>query len=102
MAMSYEPAALESALAAAVGDDPTLVAELRAAFLDSAMRHFEAMKRAVAEPEWREAALRLKGLAASFGAARLIELADSASLARRADTEVLADIERALAVLRVR
>lgn len=98
--MSYEPAALESALAAAVGDDPALVAELRTAFLDSAIRHFEAMKRAVTEPDWREASLRLKGLAASFGAARLIELADSASASRRGDSETLADIERTLAVLR--
>jgi HPt (histidine-containing phosphotransfer) domain-containing protein len=99
--MSFEPAALESALAAAVGDDPTLVAELRTAFLDSAIRHFEAMKRAVTEPDWREAALRLKGLAASFGASRLIELADEAVAGRRADSTALADIERALAVLRV-
>lgn len=99
--MSYEPAALESALAAAVGDDPALVAELRHAFIDSAVRHFDAMRRAVSGPEWREAALRLKGLAASFGAVRLVELADEAAEARRADGEALADIERALAVLRV-
>lgn len=98
--MSYEPAALESALAAAVGHDPTLVAELRAAFLDSAARHSDAMKRAISDAEWREAGLRLKGLAASFGAARLIELADLAVSRPRGDSAVLADIERALAVLR--
>lgn len=99
--MSYEPAALEVALAAAVGDDPALVAELRTAFLDSARRHFDAMKRAVSDPEWQEGALRLKGLAASFGAARLIELADSAARAPRGDGETLSGIDRALAILRV-
>lgn len=99
--MSYEPAALEVALAAAVGDDPALVAELRAAFLDSAIRHFDAMKRAVSDAEWQEGGLRLKGLAASFGAARLIDLADGAIRAPRGDGEALAGLERALAILRV-
>ena len=34
--MAYDPGALHAALAAAVGDDPTLVAELRSAFVASA------------------------------------------------------------------
>lgn len=99
--MSYEPAALEVALAAAVGDDPTLVAELRAAFLDSAGQYVDAMKRAGSAGDWQEAALRLKGLAASFGAGRLIELADEAIAAPRGDVQLLGTIERAMAVLRV-
>ena len=99
--MSYEPSALELALAAAVGDDPGLVAELRSAFIDSAARHADAMARARSDAEWQEAALRLKGLAASFGAGRLIELADEAAAAPRGDAEALAAIERALVVMGV-
>lgn len=99
--MSYEPAALSSALAAAVGDDHALVAELRHAFLDSAERHMDALRRSAADAEWREAALRLKGLAASFGAFTLIEQADRAAEGRCGDAQLLGDLEHGLAVLAV-
>lgn len=84
--MSYDPGALESALAAAVGDDPALMAELRRAFLDSARRHFEALETSATAGEWQVAAWRLKGLAASFGATDLMvhaeQAAEGAPLAR--------------------
>jgi HPt (histidine-containing phosphotransfer) domain-containing protein len=96
--MSFEQA-LNTSLAAAVGDDQTLVAELRGAFLDSATRHFETMRRASSDTDWREAGLRLKGLAASFGATALMAQAGRAAESRRGDADALADIERGLAVL---
>ena len=98
--MSFEQA-LSTTLAAAVGDDHALVAELRGAFFQSAARHFAALRDAVTDEAWREAALRLKGLAASFGATTLIAQADQAANGRRGDVTLLDEIERGLAVLAV-
>lgn len=98
--MSFE-IALDSSLAAALGDDAALVAELRTAFLESAQRHRQALTEAPTDADWRDAALRLKGLAASFGATDLMMHAARAAEAGRRDPHRLADIERALAVLAV-
>jgi HPt (histidine-containing phosphotransfer) domain-containing protein len=96
--MSFEQA-LSTTLAAAVGDDHALVAELRTVFLDSAARHLEAMQGASNDAEWLEAGLRLKGLAASFGATVLMAVAGQAADSRRGDAQALANIENALAAL---
>ena len=98
--MSFEQA-LSSTLAAAVGDDQALVAELHGAFLESAGRHLEVMRTATVDSDWREAALRLKGLAASFGATALMTQASRAAESRRGDSAAIADLERGLAVLSV-
>src|SRR3546814_13851517 len=74
--MAYDPGAIDAALAAAVGDEPALIAELREAFLDSAKRALGALETAMDAEEWRIAAWRMKGLAASFGAGRLLALAE--------------------------
>lgn len=95
--MSYDPGALDSALAAAVGDDSSLQAELRGAFLDSARRHFAALGAAATDVEWRDTAWRLKSLAASFGATDLMTHADRAGLGAPFDRETLRRIDRALA-----
>ena len=92
--MSFEQA-LNTSLAAAVGDDQALVAELRSAFLESASRHVDAMQRATSDADWREAGLRLKGLAA------LMALAGHAAETGRGDAQALGEIERALAVLAI-
>lgn len=76
--MAYDPGAIDATLAAAVGDEPALVAELRLAFLDSARRALAALEAADGDEAWRGAAARLKGLAASFGAVRLVALAGAA------------------------
>ncbi len=94
--MAYDPGAMEAALAAAVGDDATLIAELRVAFLDSAARCQAALTTTATEDEWRTVALRLKGLAASFGAERLMALASEAA-AKPHDMRVAARIATALA-----
>jgi len=96
--MSFEQA-LDASLAAALGDDQALVAELRGVFLDSARKHFVALTNAATDAEWRDAALRLKGLAASFGAESLMDAAARAAESRHVDKDRLDAIERALVVL---
>jgi len=83
--MAYDPGAIDAALAAAVGDEPVLIAELRVAFQESAERALEALELATDDGAWRTAAWRLKGLAASFGAVRLMEAAQVAADADRDD-----------------
>jgi hypothetical protein len=95
--MVHDPGALRSALAAAVGDDPGLVAELRAAFLDSATRVVEMLAGSRCDGNWRMAALRLQGLAASFGALELMRLAEQAAQGAPGDPVVLRCIRNAIA-----
>jgi HPt (histidine-containing phosphotransfer) domain-containing protein len=95
--MAYDPGALETALAAAVGDDPALIVELRRAFLDSAAIHIDAMRRAASPSDWQDAAYRLKGLAASFGATALMDAAERAAEDDGSGPASLRLVERALA-----
>ncbi|WP_380877633.1 hypothetical protein ACFB49_13620 [Sphingomonas sp. DBB INV C78] len=94
--MMYDPGALETALAAAVGSDPALVAELRTVFLASARGHADALDRASGAAEWRIAALRLQGLAASFAAVDLMALAERAATGTPSDPTVVAAINRSI------
>ncbi len=96
--MAYDPGAIDAALAAAVGDEPALIAELRLAFVESAGRALAALEAARTHEEWRDAAARLKGLAASFGAIRLMALAAEAS-DRVGDAAVMAKLKRSVARL---
>lgn len=96
--MAYDPGAIDATLAAAVGDEPALIAELRVAFVDSAERALAALAAAGDAEQWALAAARLKGLAASFGAVRLMAMA--AQLADRpGDADLLAKARRAVARL---
>lgn len=94
--MAYDPGAIDATLAAAVGDEPALIAELREAFLDGVQRCLEAMKSAESPDAWAAAALRLKGLAASFGAVRLMALAAEAATGQAHDGAVLRRLHRAV------
>jgi HPt (histidine-containing phosphotransfer) domain-containing protein len=96
--MSFEKA-IEASLAAALGDDHHLMDELRSAFLDSARRHVTTMAEAGCDEDWQDAALRLKGLAASFGAAALMQEAGRAAKGKRADAEALLSLEAGLNLL---
>lgn len=87
--MSYDPGALNAALAAAVGDDRTLIADLRVAFMESAERHLDLLRRARCDANWELAAWRLKGLAASFGLTGLMTMADEAADSAPGDPRVL-------------
>ncbi|MBB5709076.1 Hpt domain-containing protein [Sphingomonas xinjiangensis] len=94
--MAYDPGAIDATLAAAVGDEPALIAELRESFLESVKRCLRGMKAAESPDEWAGFALRLKGLAASFGAVRLMALAAEAAAGQAHDSTVLRRLHRAV------
>ena len=87
--MAYEAGALDATLAAAAGTDPALFSELRQAFTESAERQLDLMRRARCDGNWQMAALRLKGLAASFHAEPLLVLAEEALDGAPSDPAVL-------------
>jgi hypothetical protein len=76
--MAYVTGELDATLAAASGDDAALFAELRSAFIESLDRQIDLLRRARCDGNWQVAALRIKGLAASFHASPLIALAEEA------------------------
>jgi len=94
--MAYDPGALNSALAAAVGDDPALIAELRGAFIESAQKQADLLARARCDANWEMAAWRLKGLAASFGALRLMDAAEAATHAAPGDPVAVRRVNSAI------
>ena len=94
--MAYDPGALNASLAAAVGSDSALMAELRDAFIESAARQLDLMGRARCDANWTIASSRLKSLAASFGAAGLSGLADEALEGAPGDPVVLRKIALAI------
>jgi hypothetical protein len=55
-----------------------LLAELRTAFAESLARQIDLLRRARCDGNWHVAAMRLKGLGASFHAPDLMRLADLA------------------------
>ncbi len=65
-------------LAAAAGDDPALLAELRQAFGESFAHQLDLLKRARCDGNWEVAAGRLKTFGASFHVRELADLADEA------------------------
>ena len=95
--MAYDPGALRTALAQAVGDDPQLVAELRAVFLESAARTADALAGSRSDGNWLMAARRLQGLAASFGAVDLMLVAEEAAAGAPGDPVVLRRVRSAIA-----
>jgi HPt (histidine-containing phosphotransfer) domain-containing protein len=94
--MAYDPGALNASLAAAVGSDGALMAELRDAFVESAARQIDLMSRARCDANWQYAASRLKGVAASFGVAGLLSLADEALDGAPGDPVVLRKLRAAI------
>lgn len=95
--MAYDNGALDATLAAAAGDDARLMRELRGAFLDSAARQLDLLKRARCDGNWNVAAMRLKGLAASFHAEELLAAADLALNAAPGEPMAIRQIEGVLA-----
>ncbi len=98
--MSYDPGALDAALAAAVGEDIALIADLRVAFMESADRQLDLLCRARCDANWELAAWRLKGLAASFGLTSLMAIADEAASSAPGDPRILRQIRMTLDRLR--
>ncbi|MEZ0495584.1 Hpt domain-containing protein [Sphingomonas sp. IW22] len=94
--MAYDFGTIDATLAAAVGDEPALIAELRSAFVDSAHRALSAMEAASSPGAWQQSGWRLKGLAASFGALDLMALAGEAADAQVGDAAVLHRLHEAV------
>jgi HPt (histidine-containing phosphotransfer) domain-containing protein len=95
--MAYENGALDATLAAAAGDDSALLGELRVAFLESAQRQLDLLRRSRCDGNWHVAAMRLKGLAASFHAEELLLAADNALLSAPGEPTAIRNIEAVLA-----
>lgn len=96
MHMVYDPGALSASLAAAVGNDGALMAELKTAFVESAARQLDLLGRSRCDANWLIAGARLKSIAASFGASGLGALADEALTGAPGDPAVLRKIAAAL------
>jgi hypothetical protein len=95
--MSVDYGAFDTALKAAAGDDAALALELRASFVESAKRQLSLLSRSRCDANWQYTSWRLKGLAASFGATRLIELADEAGNGAPGDPVVVRKLDAAIA-----
>lgn len=94
--MSMDYGSFDTALKAAVGDDASLMAELRLSFVDSAKRQLSLLSRSRCDANWQYSSWRLKGLAASFGAIHLMALADEASEGAPGDPVVLRKLGKAI------
>ena len=98
--MVYDPGALNASLAAAVGNDSLLMAELRDAFVESAARQADLLSRARCDANWQFAASRLKSVAASFNLTGLVLLANEALEGAPGDPVILRKIGHAIAAFR--
>jgi HPt (histidine-containing phosphotransfer) domain-containing protein len=94
--MSVDYGAFDTALKAAAGDDAALASELRASFVESVQRQLSLLSRSRCDANWQYTCWRLKGIAASFGASRLIELTDEAEGGAPGDPVVLRKMTQAL------
>lgn len=94
--MAYESGALDATLAAAAGDDPALMQELRAAFVESAQNQLDLLKRSRCDGNWNVAAMRIKGLAASFHSEELLLAAENALSSAPGEPAAIRGIEAVL------
>ncbi|HEY6815327.1 MAG TPA: hypothetical protein VI168_07300, partial [Croceibacterium sp.] len=74
-----------------------LLRELRAAFVESFGQQLDLLRRARCDGNWEVAAMRLKGLGASFHAPELVRLADLALDGAPGEPGVLRKLDRLLA-----
>jgi hypothetical protein len=94
--MSFDSGPLDRYLSAAVGDDAAIAMDLRDAFTGSARDLADLMRRARCDAYWHVAALRLKGLAATFGIIPLIQLSEAAMAGAPGDPAVLRQINQVI------
>lgn len=94
--MSFDSGPLDRYLSSAFGDDAAMAMDLRGAFTGSARDLADLMRRSRCDANWNVAALRLKGLAATFGIISLIQLAEDAMVGAPGDPAVLRRINQAI------
>ncbi|WP_337827773.1 Hpt domain-containing protein [Pseudonocardia sp. TMWB2A] len=108
--MSFHSSQLGATVAAAIGQgailtadpadgDVALAEDLRRAFLESAARHADFMRRARCDANWQISAWRLKGLSATFGITGLVRLAEEAASGVPGDPAILRRIQNEIAAL---
>lgn len=99
--MAYEGGALDATIAAAAGEDSALMHELRGVFLESAEKQLDLLKRSRCDGNWQVAAMRLKGLAASFHAEDLLLASENALTSAPGEPAAIRAIETVLARLAI-
>lgn len=92
--MAYAIGDLDATIAAAAGEDQALLEELRTAFGESLDRQIDLLRRARCDGNWNVAALRLKGLGASFHAPDLVTLAEEALEGAPGEPVIIRKLER--------
>jgi HPt (histidine-containing phosphotransfer) domain-containing protein len=92
--MAHEAGDFDATLAAAAGEDAALLHELRVAFFESLTQQVDLLRRARCDGNWEVAALRLKGLGASFHAPELVRLAQQALDGAPGEPGVLRRLDR--------
>ncbi len=92
--MAFSSGQIDATLAAAAGEDAALLTELRAVFAESLGRQIDLLRRARCDGNWHVAAMRLKGLGASFHAPDLVKLADEALAGAPGEPVVIRKLER--------
>jgi hypothetical protein len=92
--MAFATGDFDATISAAAGEDPALLAELRAAFAESLARQIDLLRRARCDGNWHVAAMRLRGLGASFHAPDLVRLADEALDGAPGEPVVIRKLER--------
>lgn len=92
--MAFATGDLDATIAAAAGEDAELLAELRAVFAESLERQIDLLRRARCDGNWNVAAMRLKGLGASFHAPALVDLAEEALTGAPGEPVVIRKLER--------
>ena len=92
--MAYDAGSFDATLAAAAGDDPLLLAELRAGFVESLEYLVDLLRRARCDGNWEMAAQRLKGLGASFHSPDLVRLAEQALDGAPGEPAILRKLDR--------
>lgn len=98
--MLFDNGTLDATLASAAEQDPALLEELRHAFLESVERQIDLLRRSRCDGNWNVAAMRLKGVAASFHAHSLIDLANEALQSAPGDPVILRKLESSISAYR--
>jgi len=95
--MAQQAGDFDATLAAAAGEDTALLQELRAAFVESFGQQIDLLRRARCDGNWEVAAMRLKGLGASFHSPELVRLAELAFEGAPGEPGVLRKLDLLLA-----
>lgn len=97
MAFSFD--SFDQSILISLSDDPELMSELTRALAENARVHADLMSRSRCDANWHAAAERLAGLAASFGARRLLNAAHQALDAAPGDPVALRSVRQAITAL---